>query len=160
MIRWTCAFLVAPSLALAGNAPVIGGDSVNSGGWPDAVAVFYDQLGTSYVNELQQARSQITDFDCADMPGCNGNAKPFGELGAGGMGIDTCPGDSGGPLYLLTDYGSLLAGVTSRSYDNASVACGEGGIYERPDKIVEWIEREAGVPVTHGPEPIADPIPA
>ena len=40
---------------------------------------------------------------------------PDGELGAGGMGIDTCPGDSGGPLYLPTDFGTFLAGVTSPS---------------------------------------------
>src|SRR5260370_33086108 len=92
-------------------------------------------------------------------PGCHVSVKPGGELGAGGMGIDTCPGDSGGPLYLLTDYGSLLAGVTSRSYDNASVACGEGGIYERPDKIVEWIERAAGAAGAARPQATRDPAP-
>ncbi len=96
--------------------------------------------------------------DCSTMLGCNAPARPDGELGAGGMGIDTCPGDSGGPMYLLTDYGTYLAGVTSRSYDNAIYACSEGGIYERPDKIVDWIEQQTGVAVQRGPEPAADPI--
>lgn len=116
--------------------------------------------GDELVNELQEASSTITDFDCSKSPGCNSAAQPDGELGAGGMGIDTCPGDSGGPLYLSTSYGAFLAGVTSRSYDNAHVACSEGGIYARPDKIIDWIEQQAGVAVARGPEPEADPIAA
>jgi hypothetical protein len=60
------------------------------------------------------------------------------------MGIDTCPGDSGGPLYLMTSYGPILAGVTSRGYDNSPVACSDGGIYVRPDKAIDWIEMTVG----------------
>jgi endonuclease G len=117
-----------------------------------------DKNGQTYIPQLQEAMTTITDAGCSTSPGCNTPAQPAGELGAGGMGIDTCPGDSGGPLYLLTDYGTFLAGVTSRSYDNATVACSEGGIYERPDKIVDWIEMVAGVKIARGPEPTADPI--
>jgi endonuclease G len=87
-----------------------------------------NQDGNRFVNELQEATTKITDFDCSKSSGCNAAARPAGELGAGGMGVDTCPGDSGGPLYLTTGYGAFLAGVTSRSYDNARVACSEGGI--------------------------------
>jgi hypothetical protein len=112
----------------------------------------------TYVNELQEAMSTITDFDCSSSSGCNAAAMPDGELGAGGMGIDTCPGDSGGPMYLTTSYGNFLAGATSRGYSNAQFDCSEGGIYERPDKIVDWIEQAAGVPVERGPTPYADPI--
>ena len=114
--------------------------------------------GDKFVNELQEATSTITDFDCSHSSGCNAAAQPAGELGAGGKGIDTCPGDSGGPLYLITSYGPLLAGITSRSYDDANFPCSEGGIYGRPDKIIDWLETTAGVPVTRGPEPSADPI--
>jgi hypothetical protein len=117
-----------------------------------------NKRGDEFVNELQEATSTITDFDCSQSSGCNAAAQPAGELGAGGRGIDTCPGDSGGPLYLITSYGALLAGVTSRSYDNAVFPCSEGGIYGRPDKIIEWLETTAGVSVSHGPEPDADPI--
>lgn len=117
-----------------------------------------DMNGNTYIDALQEAQSTITDFDCSTSSGCNTAARPAGELGAGGMGIDTCPGDSGGPMYLLTPYGTWLAGVTSRGYDNSQYACSQGGIYERPDKIVAWIEQVAGVPVMHGPEPTADPI--
>ncbi|HWU89450.1 MAG TPA: trypsin-like serine protease [Kofleriaceae bacterium] len=117
-----------------------------------------DRDAQQYINDLQEAETTITDADCTQKPGCNASVVPGGELGAGGMGIDTCPGDSGGPLYLLTDYGAFVAGITSRAYDDAQYACKDGGIYGRPDKIVDWIEQNAGVAVTRGPEPTADRI--
>lgn len=98
---------------------------------------------------MQEVRSTITDFDCSTKPGC----QPF-ELGAGGMGIDSCFGDSGGPLYLITDYGDFLVGVTSRGYSVSGPPCGNGGIYGRPDEIVDIIEQKAGVPVSRGPAPV------
>ncbi|HEU4730950.1 MAG TPA: trypsin-like serine protease [Kofleriaceae bacterium] len=116
--------------------------------------------GDLYVRRLQEGTTTITDFDCSRSSGCNAGAQPDGELGAGGMGVDTCPGDSGGPLYLMTQGGPFLAGVTSRGYADAQLPCSEGGIYERPDKIVAWVEATAGTAVAHGPEPTADPITA
>lgn len=117
-----------------------------------------DADGNVYIDDLQEVMSTITDFDCTKGNGCNAAAMPDGELGAGGGGIDTCPGDSGGPMYLLTSYGNFLAGVTSRSYDNATKACGEGGIYERTDKIIAWAEQQTGVTMARGPEPTSDPL--
>lgn len=119
-----------------------------------------DRQADLFVDQLQEARTTITDFDCSRSFGCNDQARPAGELGAGGQGIDTCPGDSGGPLYLTADYGTYLAGVTSRSYDDARFPCSDGGIYVRPDKVIDWIEEVAGVPVARGPEPEADAITA
>lgn len=117
-----------------------------------------DRDGTQFVNELQEATTTITDADCTASAGCNPPVQPGGELGAGGMGIDTCGGDSGGPLYLPTPYGTFLAGATSRGYDDNQFYCSEGGIYVRPDKFLAWIEASAGVPVTRGPEPMAELI--
>ena len=114
-----------------------------------------DRAGMVYVDQLQEATTTITDVDCSASPGCNPVAQPAGELGAGGMGVDTCPGDSGGPLYLSTSYGAVLAGITARSYDNARFPCSEGGIYVRPDKVLDWIERVAGVPVARVSSPTA-----
>lgn len=112
-----------------------------------------DVNGNNYIDDLQEVMSTITDADCSTSSGCNTAARPAGELGAGGMGIDTCSGDSGGPMYLLTDYGNFLAGVTSRSYDDSVKPCGDGGIYERPDKIVDWAEQQTGIAMARGPEP-------
>lgn len=117
-----------------------------------------DQTAMIYVDQLQEATTTITDVDCSASPGCHPAAQPAGELGAGGMGVDTCPGDSGGPLYLSTRYGAVLAGVTARSYDNARVPCSEGGIYVRPDKVLDWIEQIAGVPVARVASPTAPTV--
>ena len=112
-----------------------------------------DVNGNVYIDDLQEVMSTITDFDCSTSSGCYPAAKPDGELGAGGGGIDTCSGDSGGPMYLLTSYGNFLAGVTSRSYDDSVKPCGDGGIYARPDKIVDWAEQQSGIALARGPEP-------
>lgn len=118
-----------------------------------------DRDGDVYIDEMQQATSTVTDAGCTSHRGCDARARPLGELGAGGMGIDTCPGDSGGPMYLHTAYGEFLAGITSRGYDDNQFFCSEGGIYVRPDKdeLVAWIEAEGGVelPVGRGPKAAA-----
>jgi endonuclease G len=122
---------------------LVGFGAVNAEGWQS-------------VDALQEAETTITDANCTTSPGCNGAVSPGGELGAGGGGIDTCPGDSGGPAYLVTDYGVFLAGITSRAYADATVACSEGGLYGRPDAIVGWIESETGITLPVGPMPTAD----
>ncbi len=119
-----------------------------------------DASGTAFSPDLREAETTVTDADCVTAVGCEEALQPGGELGAGGMGIDTCYGDSGGPLYVTTAYGTFLAGVTSRGYDDATVDCSQGGIYVRPHKFMAWIEATAGTPVTHGPEPTAPPIAA
>jgi secreted trypsin-like serine protease len=116
-----------------------------------------DRMAMMYVNELKEATVKITDADCSKLPasaGCSLAAKPNGELAAGGVGMpDTCPGDSGGPLYLATEFGTFLAGVTSRGYDDNVYDCSEGGIYVRPGRISNWIAKAAGTEIALGPEP-------
>lgn len=114
--------------------------------------------GQEYPTALQQAETTVTDANCSKASGCRAADQPNGELGAGGNGIDTCPGDSGGPLYLETSYGTFLAGVTSRGYADSTVVCSGGGIYERPDKFVAWLEQATGLTMTHGPEPTVTAI--
>ena len=139
------------SLEIKNGAPVaiVGYGAVDRAG---PVDFNHDE---QYISELQEATTTITDADCTINAnnGCVKSVMPRAELGAGGMGVDTCPGDSGGPLYLMTDFGTFLAGVTSRSYDDAIYWCSEGGIYVRPDKITDWIEEVTGVAVARGPEP-------
>ncbi len=107
-----------------------------------------DQWGNQYTPMLQEAYTTVTDHDCTDMwSGCNSSVSPGGEIGAGGSGIDACYGDSGGPLYLITEQGNYLVGVTSRAFDTVQVPCRDGGIYTRPDAVIDWIEGQAGITI-------------
>ncbi|MCK6530331.1 trypsin-like serine protease [Myxococcota bacterium] len=104
-----------------------------------------NQNGTQYDSKLREAITAIDDADCDDLSqGCNRNVSPGGELTAGGDGVDSCFGDSGGPLYLMTKEGPFLVGITSRAVNGSSHPCGDGGIYARPDAIVDWIEETSG----------------
>ncbi|MBT3218318.1 MAG: trypsin-like serine protease [Proteobacteria bacterium] len=108
--------------------------------------------GNGSTNRKYEGYTYVQDHDCSRnkidgmKTGCNDDVKPDGELGAGGNKVDSCFGDSGGPLYLLTDRGDYLVGITSRGYDGASWSypCRDGGIYVRPDAVVDWIEQETG----------------
>jgi secreted trypsin-like serine protease len=117
-----------------------------------------DRNGSRPTDALMEATTTITDHDCSMSPDCNTGARPDGELIAGGMGIDTCPGDSGGPVYLDTPYGAFVTGITSRGFETSRYACSDGGVYGRADKIVDWIEQQSGVKVARGPAPSAEPI--
>jgi len=59
--------------------------------------------------------------------------------GRKGLGKDTCRGDSGGPAYLEAAGAALVAGITSRATLLARVTCGDGGVYTRPDRYLDWI---------------------
>jgi len=87
----------------------------------------------------------LEDADCSELDrGCRPAVSPGGELVAGGGGVDSCIGDSGGPLYLDTGAGVYLAGVVSRGSFPADQLCGDGGIYVRTDAIAPWIEQVSG----------------
>jgi uncharacterized protein (TIGR03382 family) len=63
------------------------------------------------------------------------------EMLVGGPGSpDTCPGDSGGPVYAVSGNDVFLVGATSRGTVDASSLCGEGGIYTLVPAYVPWIE--------------------
>jgi secreted trypsin-like serine protease len=64
------------------------------------------------------------------------------ELIAGIVGLnkDTCKGDSGGPIYVIVNGAWKWAGATSRATDEAPRVCGDGGIYVRGDKYLDWIK--------------------
>lgn len=64
------------------------------------------------------------------------------EFRAGGMGKDSCNGDSGGPVLVTLASGeTLLAGVTSRGF----LDCGKGGFYGAPYPALCWLSKETGV---------------
>ncbi len=100
--------------------------------------------GTGQNTKLHEADLPVTDAACTRVDACNPEIAPGGELAAGGRGTDSCFGDSGGPLYLATATGPALVGVVSRGEGVAGAPCAGGGVYERADKVVPWIERTTG----------------
>lgn len=68
------------------------------------------------------------------------------EFIAGGPGNpDTCPGDSGGPVYVRASDGALyVIGASSRADNTGSSLCGEGGIYTLASAYVDWIVQQSG----------------
>lgn len=107
-----------------------------------------DENGIANATELQAAEIPIVDPVCADVDlGCNTAAMPAGELVAGGDGVDSCVGDSGGPLYLWAGGRPWLAGTTSRAVPSEKI-CGGGGVYVRADAVADWIEQTAGITLT------------
>lgn len=106
--------------------------------------------GSHFNFQMREATTEIIDADCSD--GGWSCLAPGRELIAGHFGVDTCPGDSGGPLYVLSSSGPLLAGITSRAASpGATPTGGEAppcgtvpGLYVRTDALVGWIEATIG----------------
>ena len=104
-----------------------------------------DVDGMDFPNALIHASAPLTDDTCSTPNmDCNEAVSPWGEMIAGGNGVDSCVGDSGGPLYLETPHGTFLAGITSRGVKPATTSCGDGGIYVRSEAAVDWVETETG----------------
>jgi hypothetical protein len=70
----------------------------------------------------------------------------LGETTGGAQRDDTCGGDSGGPVFHVTDTGYTLLAVTSRSapgvQNNPGKNCGGGGIYTilSRDSVQQWLK--------------------
>ena len=107
-----------------------------------------DGHGTN--TQLHEVLASVDDASCTS-PGCNAAIAPGGELVVGGDGLDSCFGDSGGPIYLTTPRGTFAVGVVSRGLPGEAEPCGDGGIYVRTDRIAEWLASATGVQIDRDP---------
>lgn len=100
------------------------------------------KAGSGSNNLLNSATLPIVDATCKKDAACNPKINPNGEFTAGGKTTDSCFGDSGGPLFADALHGAALMGVVSRGIaTNMAEPCGGGGVYERADRVVKWIEK-------------------
>ena len=109
-----------------------------------------DLQGESFNSRLRQVTASVRDPDCSGGDGCVSSISPGGEFVAGGMGIGSCFGDSGGPVYRTTPWGTYVVGVVSRGVDSGRDPCGGGGIYVRTDAVLDWVEQATGRTVLRG----------
>ncbi len=79
-------------------------------------------------------------------------------LGGGGT-PDTCPGDSGGPAYLIGDEGLWLVGVTSRAAEDSVATCGERGVYAFAPVYRDWFVANSNGLYTASQAPAPGPGP-
>ncbi len=101
--------------------------------------------------QLREVDVPIMDPTCEDDASCQSAIAPHGEFLAGGLGVDSCFGDSGGPVFMETAEGPALLGVVSRGLAIPGSACGGGGVYVRADKIVSWAQSITGVDLKPAP---------
>lgn len=71
---------------------------------------------------------------------------------------DTCPGDSGGPAYLVVSGATWLVGVTSRATENSVEACGGGGVYGFAPAYRGWFSANSQGLYTGGAVDPVDPV--
>lgn len=112
----------------------------------------FDFSGTvGFGVKREVGRVPITSLSCEAPNDASGfGCKPGDEMVAGhrGLGVDSCTGDSGGPLYIRGPLGNdYLLGATSRGITPAPHLCGDGGIYVRVDQLIDWIEEQTGVSI-------------
>jgi len=106
-----------------------------------------DPQATIWTDRLQRATVAIDEARCTDDEfGCWPALQPDGELTTIGDGVDTCVGDSGGPIWVGTGGERWLLGVASRAViDRDGPPCGAGGIFVRLDPIRAWLQEQGDV---------------
>ena len=99
--------------------------------------------GGGPTTRLHEADLAVVAADCQDASaGCN---PGWNDLVAGGDGVDSCVGDSGGPLFVWGEGRPYLAATVSRAALPHDTTCGDGGVYVRVDGVADWITEVTGV---------------
>lgn len=112
-----------------------------------------DPLGSTGYGIKRQVDVPIASVSCQGTYKGDPDATAYGcdaglEFVAGKplLAKDSCTGDSGGPFYVQDPVrGWLLMGATSRATNSAPNDCGDGGVYVRIERYLDWIRSIPGV---------------
>lgn len=98
--------------------------------------------GSSFPDALHEASLEVQPDDtCRSTYGNEFDAGSVLCAGVTAGGIDTCDGDSGGPLLLPGPSGAILIGITS--FGGACGAADTPGGYTRVSALVPWLAAKA-----------------
>ncbi len=103
-----------------------------------------DAYGRRYPNDLMQAEVPIVSYEvCNEV--YNGIITEY-ELCAGyeAGGVDSCTGDSGGPLMVYQDNEWKLVGITA--WGEGCAEPGFYGVYTKISEVSDWIQWQKGKP--------------
>lgn len=133
-------------------SPVLRMASLVRANSPSLWAVGYGLTEKNEYGEKRMTALSPVSLTCTTSLGKRANCEPFREFiasdTAGSLnptaGGDTCEGDSGGPLFMKTKSGMLLAGITSRGLDRfgrPADTCGYGGVYSfaGSNTALQWL---------------------
>lgn len=123
-----------PIATVADAAAYAPGISATIAGWgtTTGTGTMTDVLMTAFV-------PIVSDEQCAKQDGVTlAEARTMLCAGFDAGGVDSCAGDSGGPLTVLSPNGAILAGIVSWGYECA--APNRPGLYTRAATLTDWLQ--------------------
>lgn len=117
------------------NQHVAPGNTVAATGWGRT------EDGDLVVAKLREVQLPVVGYDvCNDISGYDGQLTASMFCAGGYSDMNTCTGDSGGPLSVAVGQSSLLAGVTSAGARGLCGEPGRYGVYTRVGDYRDWIK--------------------
>jgi len=113
-------------------------------GW--GATEFVDDVGTNLPSRLQDATVPLISEATCNLPESYGGIVTSKQICAGYVegGIDTCSGDSGGPLFIIENGQIVQIGITS--FGDGCGLPGKFGIYTDVAQSIPWLGNYISVP--------------